>query len=507
MTAAYTKLVILLKDIATLKSISGGLSWDEQTYMPPQGSAHRSEQLAYLAGLAHEKSTSAELATVLAEARSEVEKLADEADETGHWLVNVKEAQRAFDRSTKLPAALVQEMARATSLGQQAWITARKEKDFAHFLPSLEKIISLKREEAQAVGSPTGHLYDALLDEYEPGATAGEIAAAFAPLRDELVSLCAQIAQSPVRPRVELLEHHYPKTAQRVFAEAAARLIGFDFERGRIDESAHPFCSGFGPGDCRLTTRYLDHYFPSAFFGVLHEAGHGIYEQGLPEKAFGLASGEAASLGAHESQSRLWENLVGRSKAFWQFFYGSAQQAFPPVLGSVTLDDFYAAVNNVRFSFIRVEADEVTYNLHVMLRFELEQDLLLGHLQPRDLPGAWNERFQKYFGMTPPDDSQGCLQDVHWSAGLLGYFPTYTLGNMYSAQIFEAASGELGDLQAQFAAGQFRPLKEWLNEKIHRQGRRLPATKLMEQVTGHPLSHHSLMSYLRQKYTPLYQLQ
>jgi carboxypeptidase Taq len=401
---------------------------------------------------------------------------------------------------------LVEELSRTTTLSQQAWIKAREDADFQAFLPWLDKMIGLKREEAQVVGYGNGIPYDALLDDYEPGMTAAEIEAVFAPLRDELVKLVAAIQHSSQRPKIEILSRHYPKTPQIVLAESASKAIGFDFEAGRIDESAHPFCSGFGPGDCRLTTRYHDHHFNSAFFGVLHESGHGIYDQGLSAESFGLGIGQATSLGIHESQSRMWENFVGRSRSFWQYFYPITKTAFPTALGDVSLDQFYFAINDVRPSLIRVEADEVTYNLHIMVRFEIEQKLVSGDLKPADVPAVWNEKVMNYFGLTVPSDSYGCLQDIHWSAGLLGYFPTYALGNMYAAQFFAAAGQELGDLDDHFSHGRFKPLKAWLNEKIHRHGKRYPARRLVEVVTGKPLSHQHLISHLRQKYSELYGL-
>jgi carboxypeptidase Taq len=496
----YAELTGLLREAAMLSSCSSVLGWDEQTYMPKGGASFRSEQLGLLAGLTHERTTSPRIGELL----SELQSSGDLGDSDGDRAVNVREARRSYDRATKLPRRLVEELSRTTTLAQQAWVKAREDAEFPVFLPWFEKVVALKREEAQAVGYGAGVPYDALLDEYEPGATSAEVAQVFAPLRDELVKLVTAIHQSPRRPDVEILTRHYPKTPQIVLSESAAKSIGFDFERGRIDASAHPFCSGFGPGDCRLTTRYHDHHFPSAFFGVLHESGHGIYEQGLPIDSFGLGIGQADSLGIHESQSRLWENFVGRGRAFWRYLYPTAQQAFPQALGSTSFEDFYFAINDVRPSFIRVEADEVTYNLHIMLRFEIEQLLISGDLKPADVPGVWNERFSQYFGLTVPNDSQGCLQDIHWSAGLLGYFPTYALGNMYAAQFFNAASRDLGNLDDLFAAGKFRPLKEWLNDKIHKHGKRHPARRLVEIVTGEPLSHRPLIDHLNQKFGELY---
>lgn len=498
----YAELTQLLRDAALLSSCGSVLSWDEQTFMPPQGSNHRANQLGLLAGLAHERATSPRIGELL----SELERDGGLGEADGDRAVNVREARRSYDRATKLPRRLVEELSRTTTMSQQAWIKAREDADFGAFLPWLEKMIGLKREEAQAVGYGAGVPYDALLDDYEPGMTAAEIEKVFSPLRDELVKLVSAIHHSAKRPNVEILARHYPKTPQVVLAEAASKAIGFEFEAGRIDESAHPFCSGFGPGDCRLTTRYNDHHFNSAFFGVLHESGHGIYEQGLPRDSFGLGIGQPASLGIHESQSRLWENFVGRRRSFWQYIFPTAQLGFPKALTDVTLDDFYFAINDVRPSLIRVEADEVTYNLHIMLRFEIEQQLVSGDLKPADVPAVWNEKVVKYFGLTVPTDANGCLQDIHWSAGLFGYFPTYALGNMYAAQFFNAAQRDLGDLDEQFAKGVFKPLKGWLQEKIHSQGKRYRAKRLVEIVTGEALSHQPLIAHLRAKYSELYGL-
>ena len=498
----YLELARLLRDAALLGSCSNVLGWDEQTFMPEGGAQFRSEQLGLIAGLTHERATSPRIGELL----SELEAAGDLGDPDGDRAVNVREARRSYNRATKLPRRLVEELSRTTTLAQQAWVKARGDSEFSIFLPWLEKMIGLKREEAQCIGFGSGVAYDALLDDYEPGATTADIAKVFAPLRDELVKLVAAIHHSSKRPNIDILTRHYPKTPQMVLSEGASRSIGFDFERGRIDASAHPFCSGFGPGDCRLTTRYNDHHFPSAFFGVLHESGHGIYDQGLPTESFGLGIGQAVSLGIHESQSRLWENFVGRSESFWKYMYPTAQLAFPQALGQVGFDDFHFAINDVRPSFIRVEADEVTYNLHIMLRFEIEQLLVSGELQPVDVPGVWNEKFSQYFGLNVPNDSQGCLQDIHWSGGLLGYFPTYALGNMYAAQFYNAARRDLGDLEEQFAKGQFKPLKAWLNEKIHNHGKRYSARRLVEVVTGESLSHVPLVEHLNRKFGALYGL-
>lgn len=498
----YSELTQQLTTTATLASVSAVLGWDEQTYMPHGGAEHRANQLGMLAGMVHEHATAPRLGELLQQlAGSEYTQDPDSPE-----AANIREAQRDYTRATKLPRRLVEELSRVTTLGQHAWVEARKKSDFAQFQPWLEKIVKLKREEAETVGYGAGVPYDALLDEFEPGATAADIVALFTPLRDALVPLIAQIRDSGKVAPIEILERNYPIEAQRSFSRYASQKIGFSYEEGRLDEAAHPFCSGFGPGDCRLTTRYNFHHFPSAFFGTLHESGHGIYEQGLPKAAFGTPLGSATSLGIHESQSRLWENFVGRGRAFWKYFYPTAQAIFAESLGPTKFEDFYWAINDVRPSFIRVEADEATYNLHIMLRFEIEQPLVAGTLQPADVPAVWNETFTRYFGITPPNDAQGCLQDIHWSFGGIGYFPTYTLGNMYAAQFFEAAQRDISDLNGKLASGDYVPLKEWLNTKIHIHGKRYRAQRLAEQVTGHKLSHEPLVNHLRSKYAELYGL-
>ena len=499
---SYEELLSLLREAALLNSCASVLGWDEQTNLPPAGSQHRAEQLGLLAGLTHERATSPRIGELL----SELEQCGSLGDVDSPMAVNVREARHAYDRSTKLPRALVEELSQTTALAQHAWVSARKKSDFAEFLPWFEKVVSLKRQQAEAIGYNGGVPYDALLDEFEPGASSIEIAAAFRPLRDELVKLVTAIKGSSRQPDANLLRRRFPIEAQKKFAEEAARKIGFDFDAGRLDIAAHPFCSGLGPGDCRLTTRYNEQHFPGAFLGTMHEAGHGMYEQGVSKAAFGSPMGETVSLGIHESQSRLWENFVGRSRPFWQHFFGLAQRAFADSLSDVTFDAWYAAINDVRPSFIRVEADEVTYNLHIMLRFELEQPLISGDLKPADVPQAWNESFTRYFGITPPDAARGCLQDIHWSAGLIGYFPTYSLGNMYAAQFFVAAQRDLGDLSVPFTNGNFQPLLDWLRTNIHRRGKQLRANRLVQAITGQPLSHQPLVDHLHRKFDELYGL-
>jgi len=498
---AYTELLRRVREGALLESCAGVLGWDERTYMPHQGSAHRAEQMGLLARLTHELLT----APILGDLLATVEASPLVRDANGDAAANIREIRRHYDRAVKLPKELVEELARVTTRAQQVWQEARQANDFAAFQPSLEKVVTLLRQKAQAIGYKTVP-YDALLDEYEPGATTGEITTLFAALRADLVPLVSAIAASGRRPPRNLLERDYPIEQQKQFGQAAAAAIGFDFDAGRLDVTTHPFCSGIGPGDCRITTRYNPRHFNESFFGILHEAGHGIYEQGLPAEHYGTPLGTFASLGIHESQSRLWENQVGRSRLFWEYFYPLTQQKFPAALGEVALDDFLFAINDVQPSFIRVEADEATYNMHIILRFELEQALVSGDLKPADVPGAWNEKFTQFFGLTPPTHAQGCLQDIHWRMGGIGYFPTYTLGNLYAAQFMEQARHDLPALDDDFRAGRFGGLKSWLNDKIHRAGQRYRAGELCQRVTGRPLSHQPLMTYLRGKYGPLYAL-
>jgi len=496
---AYQALVTSLQDLALMRSCGSILSWDEQTNLPPHGAELRANQLALLAGLAHDRAVSPRLEELLAQLEQH-----GGDDDDSIPAANIREARRNYQRATRLSRQLVEELSRVSTLAQQAWVDARAQNDFPAFLPWLEKMIALKREEADSLGSPSGIRYDALLDDYEPGATVAQIQSVFDPLRSELVQLVSAIQESGIRPDISILERSYPIELQKQLSLDAARAIGFDFESGRLDIAAHPFCSGIGPGDCRLTTRYDEHHFSGSFFGTLHEAGHGIYEQGLLPDAFGLGCGEACSLGIHESQSRLWENLVGRSRPFWEHFYPLVQSKFSAALGTVDLDQFYQVINDVRPSWIRVEADEVTYNLHIMLRFEIEQALIAGELQAADVPGAWNEMFTRYFGMTPPDNRRGCLQDVHWSAGLFGYFPTYSLGNMYASQFFEKAAADLGDLSELFRRGEFHSLRDWLRTHIHIHGKRYHAPALVEKVTGNPLSSAPLLRHLKTKFGALY---
>ncbi|MEI8375341.1 MAG: carboxypeptidase M32 [Planctomycetota bacterium] len=499
--ALFDEVCQYVRQSSLLASISAVLEWDERTKMPAAEAEHRADQTTLLSGMIHQRWTDEAFVTKVSELAAGP--LAEGVD--SETAVTLRRLKRLVDKKTKLPRSLVEELTRTAVLGQSAWEQARRENNFAHFRPWLAKTFELKRQQAEALGYKQSP-YDALLDDYEPEELTANVGRVLADLREQLVGLVAAIRAGSRQPDRSLLSRNYPIDVQESFGKEAAAASGFDFTRGRLDVTVHPFCTTLGPHDCRITTRYDEHFFNAAFFGILHEAGHGIYEQGLPPDRFGLPLGEAISLGIHESQSRMWENLVGRSRAFWQHFYPTAQKRFPAALGSTSLDAFYFAINDVRPSLIRVEADEATYNLHILIRFELEQALLNGDLPAADAPAAWNDKYRQYLGIAPDCDAEGVLQDVHWSAGLIGYFPTYTLGNLYAAQFFATADQELGGLHAQFARGEFQPLRDWLREKIHRHGQRYSAAELVKRVTGRELSSAPLLTHLRAKYGELYSL-
>ncbi len=498
MDKSYSALTEHYREVKRLAGVQAVLEWDQQTYMPDKANAYRAEQLTMLAGLTHQRKTDPRIGDWLAEAELEAANLAPEA------MANVRELRRRYEKSKKLPESLVKRIAHCAASAHPVWIDARQRNDFASFKPYLEQMIELKREEADAIGYSECR-YDALLDDYEPGALTREVSQALADLKCELIPLVQAIKESKVAQPGDVLKRHFPIEQQKSLAERAAAAIGFDFKRGRLDTTHHPFCTELGPHDVRITTRYDERFFSTAFFGVLHEAGHGLYEQGLREDQYGLPVGSYCSLGFHESQSRLWENIVGRSREFWTWLYPQAQASFPSIK-DVSLDQFYRAVNQVTPSLIRVEADEATYNLHIIIRFELEQELMDRKLQVSDLPQAWNERYQNELGLTPDSDYNGVLQDIHWSAGLIGYFSTYSLGNLYSAQLFAAAERELGELHSGFASGQFEHLFDWLHRNVFIKGASYGSAELLKQATGSLLDHRPLIEYLRRKLSPLYEL-
>lgn len=498
---AYDELIRRVREEGLLTTVEALLEWDEETYMPPGGVENRSEQLALLAGLLHERGTDPRIGELLAD----LEGSNLLADPLGPIAVNVRVLRHEYDRSVRVPRRLVEEVARTTALAQKAWAAARAEARFATFRPWLEKIVELKRAEAECVGYES-EPYDALIEDYEPGLSSAVVARLFDALRRELVPLAARIAGAGRRPETGLLRRHFPPDRQRAFGARVAAAVGFDLDRGRLDLAVHPSCTSIGPGDCRITARFDDRDFEGGILTILHEVGHGLYEQGLDPEHYGTPMGEALSVGMDESQARCWENRVGRSRGFWERFFPLARDFFPESLDDVSPGDFFFALNRVSPSLIRTNADEVTYNLHVLVRFELERALVSGDLPAADLPAAWHEGYERTLGVTPTNDAEGCLQDGHWADGLLGYFPTYTLGDVFAAQLFARAELELGNLDDQFARGEYGALVRWLGERVYRQGARYPSTRLIEVVTGSPPDHRPLVRALEAKYGALYGL-
>ncbi|MGD9791274.1 MAG: carboxypeptidase M32 [Phycisphaerales bacterium] len=513
--SSYVELCSALREAATIGSVAALVGWDQETYMPPAGSAFRSEQQATLASLTHERKTNPRIADLLAACEGDGGVMGDAAR-----AANIREIRRDYSLATKLPKELVSELARVGSLAQDAWKKARADDDFKGFAPWLEKMFELQRQKAKCYGVPKGgELYDALLDEYEPGATAVQVTATFNPLRDRLTDLIMRVesAKKTVKVPTACLKAKIPADKQHALGLMVMKSIGFDLDAGRLDTTTHPFCSGMAPGDTRLTTRYQDQAFTDALYSTMHEAGHGLYEQGLPKlppatsnngtiDLFGTPLADAISLGMHESQSRMWENFVGRSLPFWKWLLPKSTKIVGTALSKYKPETLYKAVNTVTPSLIRVESDEATYNMHVMIRFEIERALVAGDLKVADLPATWNRKYKDYLGVKVPDDRRGCLQDVHWSFGLVGYFPTYTLGNLYAAQFWEKINADIPDLAKQHAKGQFGPLLEWLRTNIHRHGRRYHAAELCERVTGKSLTSEALLRHLEGRAADVYRL-
>ncbi len=494
---AYDSLLQRSHEIAAYNSAASLLSWDQETYMPPKAGAYRAEQLSRLAGLTHRLGTAPEVGDWIKACEDSLPPCAD-AEEAALRAANVREWRRDYDRATKLPARLVEEFARTSSLARDTWAKARRDSDFASFAPWLEKILALTREQAECWGYTTCR-YDALLESYEPGARAADLAPVFADLQEQLTPMLPAFEKISGAVDPARIEGDYSVAAQRALNQEIAAAIGFDFEAGRIDTTVHPFCTEMGPHDCRLTTRYDTKDFTSSLSGTMHEAGHGLYTQGLDPAHFGTPAGTYVSLGIHESQSRLWENQVGRSRPFWAHWYPRVKEIFPS-LAALPPDEFLLLINRVKSSYIRVEADEATYNLHIILRFELEQKLVSGELAVNDLPAAWNARFEKIFQLPVPDDRRGCLQDVHWSMGLIGYFPTYTLGNLNAAQLCAAALRQDPQIGAEIDAGKYGKLLGWMRANVHRHGRRYSPSELMQRATGETTRATYFLSYLKGKY-------
>ena len=490
----------LLREVDDLQAAGSVLHWDQSTYMPPAGAAARGRQLATLSRLAHEKFTDDAIGHLLQELEPLVADLPYDDDDAS--LIRV--TRRGYDKAVKVPPAFTAELSSHCSASYDTWTRARPENDFAAVAPMLEKTVELSRRLA---GFFPGyeHIADPLIDFSDYGMKASSVSALFAQLREELVPLVRSVTDRPAADN-SCLRQRFPKAAQLEFGETVAGAIGYDFERGRQDETHHPFMTKFSTGDVRITTRFKEDDLAEGLFSTIHETGHALYELGVNPDFEGLPLCGGTSSGVHESQSRLWENMVGRSRAFWEYFYPPLQSVFGEQLGAVTADQFYRAINKVERSLIRTDADEVTYNLHVMIRFDLELELLEGGLSVRDLPDAWRERYRQDLGICSENDAEGVLQDVHWFGGIVGgAFQGYTLGNVLAAQMFEKAVAENPAITDQTAAGVFDTLSQWLEDQVYRHGSKYTAPELIERVVG-PLSIDPIIRYLREKFGALYDI-
>lgn len=501
-TNPYLELREQLLGVTYLGAIERFLDWDLNVNVPSAGHGARAAIMGYIAGLGHEKFISTQFEDTLMKATEMAKngKLRDDEK-----LVVLKTLSD-FEKAKKLPVKFIAELVQLCGEAHEVWTEARAKSNFKLFEPYLIRIVQAKRQEAEYLGYE-GSPYDALMDDFEPGLTTEFVSGIFVGLRPFLISLLGEIKGSGAKISKKFLSRKYPIIKQSEFTRMVVEKIGFDFRRGRMDVSVHPFCESVHPTDVRITTRFKERDFTNqALLSLLHEAGHGLYEQGLLEEYFGTPLGEAVSLGIHESQSCLWENQVGKSLQFWTYFYPKLKQTFPRQLRDVSLEQFYKAINVVEPSFIRVDADEVTYNLHVAIRFEIERDLIEGNLEVKGLPDIWNRKMEEYFGLKVTKDADGVLQDIHWSAGLFGYFPTYTLGNLYCAQLFAAAKKWLPDLDNEIVKGNFTSLREWLRSNIHVHGRRYSPEELILKTTEDKPMQTYLIDYLDRKYSDIYNL-
>ena len=480
-----------------LRTINQLLEWDQQTMMPPQGVRTRAESLATLQRLRHDMFVSDEIGRLLDAAAAEVDGQPDDSDDAA--LVRV--TRRRWEKARRVPSELAGELARAGSVGQKEWIVARANSDFASFVPCLERNYELARRYVDCFEG-FDCAYDVLLDDYEPGMKTVEVSSLFAELKSELTPMIARLAAHVIDD--SLLHGKFPIDEQRELTFEVIRRMGFDSASWRIDDAVHPFATGLGSNDVRLTTRWDESFYASSLYGSMHECGHGLYEAGVSKTLQRTPLGFGDSLALHESQSRLWENMVGRSRAFCEVLAPTISRIFGT---PVAPDALYQAVNRVEPSFIRVEADELTYGLHIVLRFELEQELIDGRLKPAELPEAWNARFKEYFGIDVPDDASGVLQDVHWSSGLIGYFPTYALGNLIAGQLWAQAHIDIPDLDAQIESGQLLGLREWLRDNVHQHGCKYPTRELLRRVVGGPIAVAPFTEYLKGKLGDVYGLE
>jgi carboxypeptidase Taq len=495
-----TQLSTALQEIVRINQAVNVLNWDQLVNMPPGGAAGRAEQIAVLEGIAHAKLTDPRIGDLIARAQDEV--AGEEPDGNEACLVRV--ASREYQQAARLPQELVMEYARTAGNAEPVWRQARAQNDYAAFAPWLQKLIVLQRRVAEHLGYED-QPFDALVDRAEPGMTTASVRAIFADLRPRLADLVRRIAPQVQSVDDAPLFRTYDEATQERLGRDVAQRFGYDFTRGRLDRTTHPFEIPFGRDDVRITTRYDTRFLPMALMGTMHETGHALYEQGIAPELDATVLGRGVSAGMHESQSRLWENYVGRSLPFWHWYYPALRSAFPGVLDDVSLEHFYRALNKVQPSLIRVEADEVTYCLHIMLRFELEIALFDGTLTVEDAPAAWNAAMQEYVGVTPPNDSEGILQDIHWSWGF-GGFQGYALGNIIASQLWETVLAAHPALPEEIRHGEFTTLREWLRLQVHQHGRKFDPADLVQRVTGRPLTSDAYITYLTTKFGGIYAL-
>ncbi len=497
----YQKLQEISKNIAVLQGVAALLDWDQETYMPPAATAIRAEQLKTLAGIIHRESTGRKFANALGKliniktGKNIPKTLASEQQAA------VKEWWRDYHHDTRLPAKFVEEFAKLQSQSIVAWRSARKENAFQQFAPFLDCVVSMNRKKAELLGYKD-HPYDALLNEYEPDVTTKEVSLLFGKLQRFITPFLKKLMVKNIDD--SFLFGEYDHSRQMTFGFKVLDAMGYNMDKGRVDFSAHPFSTTSHPTDCRITTRIHPQSLISNILVLLHEGGHALYEMGLPADKFGTPLGKSRSFGVHESQSRWWETRIGLSKPFWEHFYPILKETFLDQLKNINLEKFYQALNKIKPSFIRVEADEVTYPLHVILRFELEKGLIEGSIHVREIPDLWNAKMKEYLGVTPRNNSEGCLQDIHWSMCAFGYFPTYTLGNLYAAHLFEAFSKDHPDWEKRVAKGELEFVRSWLNDKIYRHGRRYPTQELLKLATGKEFNEEAYLKYIKDKYSKIY---
>jgi carboxypeptidase Taq len=493
----YEQYKDITQKAADLQYAAAVLGWDQEVYMPPKGFSYRGRQLATLATRAHEWLTSDKYGDLL-------HQLSSKDDLTDEQKNNVRLSLEDYEKNKKLPSSFVDELTRQTSASYNAWIQARRENKYSVYEPELAKMVALKKQQADLYGYEKDP-YDALLDDHEKGATVAMLDPVFEKVKQDLPPLLNKITSQP-QVNSKFFHQHFPKQQQWDFSISVLKQMGYDFEAGRQDYAEHPFTTSFAPTDVRVTTRVDEENFLYMLWSSIHEGGHALYEQGLPEDQYGMPLGSAASLGIHESQSRLWENCIGRGNAFWQFFYPRLQQVFSSQLGGIGLDEFYRGINMVQPSLIRTEADELTYHFHVLIRYEIEKELINGRAGTKGLAEYWNDMYKKYLGVSSPDDKKGVLQDVHWSHGSFGYFATYSLGSFYAVQFLDSANKDISGLNEQVKNGELGNLLNWLRTYIHQYGRRYRSEELCKKATGKPLDIAFFMNYISQKYTEVYKI-